>query len=107
MRPQELIVRCYAEKKGDTWQAVCIDLNLAAQSHSLEHARKKLNSQIAEYVYDAVAGEDQEYAAELLSRKAPLSLRLKYHRIKTIHQVMRLKDGCLFNLPMPLIPTRA
>jgi hypothetical protein len=109
MKPRELIVRCYAEKSGDLWHAVCIDLNLASQDRSLDRAKRKLDAQIGEYVYDALAGEDRQFADQLLKRKAPLLLRLKYYRFYLVHQVMKFKDGVhqLFTLPVPLVPKRA
>lgn len=105
MKPRELIVRCYAEKSGGTWQAVCIDLNLAAQGDSFESVRHKLDEQIYEYVYDAVAGEDRAFADQLLTRKAPLSLRARYHFYATLHHMKSFQNGVhrLFNIPMPLI----
>lgn len=77
----QLRLRCYLEQQGDIWSAVCIDLNLAAQGDSSDEARSKLHEQVKEYVYDAVQGADKEFAAQLLNRKAPLSLRFKYHMI--------------------------
>lgn len=109
MRPQDLTVRCFAEKKGDVWQAVCIDLNLAAQDRSFEKVRRKLDDQIAEYIYDATVGVDREYAGQLLRRKAPLSLRAKYYGIYALLRIVHLRDGVhrLFFIPMPLQPKRA
>ena len=79
MKPNDLFLRCYAEKKGDQWQVFCIDLCLAAQGDSLKEVKGKLHLQIGEYVYDALVGEDAEYSRPLLTRKSPLSQRLKYH----------------------------
>ena len=67
MKANELILRCYGEKIGDTWQAFCIDLNLAAQGDSFPEVKAKLNQQIYSYVYDALVGEDKEYADQLLN----------------------------------------
>jgi hypothetical protein len=58
---------------------VCLDFNLAAQGDSFEEAKSKLEAMIADYVYDALAGEDKPYAAQLLARRAPLSFWLKYY----------------------------
>lgn len=109
MKPQELIVRCFAEKKDGVWQAVCIDLNLAAQDHSFEKVRRKLNSQIADYVYDATVGVDSEFADQLLRRKAPLPLQAKYYWFYALDRCMHLKNGVhrFFSVPMPLQPKRA
>lgn len=75
-------VRCFAEPIGNLgWQAFCIDLDLAAQGESFEDVREKLDSQIEHYVRDAVVGPDKQFRDQLLSRKSPLSLRLRYYRI--------------------------
>jgi len=72
--------RCYAEQEqDDLWVAVCIDLCLAAQGQSYLEARAKLEDQIADYVFDALKGQDQAHASRLLNRKAPLRQRFKYH----------------------------
>ena len=109
MKPQDLVVRCYAELDDGLWQAICIDLNLATQADTFEEAREKLTDQIVDYIYDAVAGEDKEYVGLLLNRQAPLEYRLKYHwhnakkRINNrVQQAMRV-----FELPLPMVPIKA
>ena len=106
MNPHELLVRCYANKDGDQWQIFCIDLCLAAQADTFEEALRKMSAMIKEYVYDAVVGEDREYAGKLLSRKAPLKQRATYKWYALMHKIGVFKDGLhrLFKLPMPLIP---
>jgi len=82
MKPRDLIVQCYAEKKGDVWQAFCLDLNLAAQGDSLEDVKTRLDEMIASYLHDIMEGEDREYADQLLPRRAPLGFWLKYYWLK-------------------------
>lgn len=72
-------LRCYAKKEGSDWVAVCIDLSLAAQAESPQLAKEKLESMITTYVNEAL-NEHKEYAAQLLSRKAPLWQRLFYYK---------------------------
>jgi hypothetical protein len=106
MRTKELFLRCFAEKKGDLWQAFCLDLNLAAQGDTSEEARRKLHAQIAEYVYDALAGPDQEYADQLLKRPAPASIRARYYFYNALFKVGQLHNGVhlLFKERLPLVP---
>lgn len=106
MKPSQLLLRCYAENKGDYWQAFCLDLTLAAQGDSFEEVKEKLDDMICDYVYDALQGEDSEYADQLLTRKAPLSYWLKFYFYKTIAKSLHLKDGVkqFFNEPLPLTP---
>lgn len=104
--PGQMILRCYAEQKGQLWQAFCIDLNLAAQGSSLHEVKHKLHDQIGEYLYDALSGEDRKYAAQLLSRKAPIKFFAKYYYIKTLCQAKIVHDGIreTFNEIVPLAP---
>ena len=76
-------LRCYAAADSDgQWSAVCIDLSLAAQGESCDEALTKLRSHIVDYVNEAF-GEDSDHEATPLNRKAPFSLRAKYHYIAT------------------------
>jgi len=106
MEPKELVIRCYAEKKGELWHAVCVDLCLAAQGDSFCQVKKKLHDQMVEYVYDALAGEDKEFGADLLRRKAPLALLAKYHYIKArVH--FDQATSRLFTELLPMAPIAA
>lgn len=112
MRANELLLRCYAERKHGIWQAFCIDLNLAAQGDSFEEVRKKLEDMVFEYVYDAVAGEHREHAEYLLNRKAPLYFRAKWHFARAASRIARLQRLVMrwcdqlttFKEPLPLLP---
>lgn len=107
MKPTQLILRCYAERVGEQWQAFCLDFCLAAQGDTFQEVKQKLEGMIAEYVYDALSGEDKEYAEQLLTRRAPLYDWLKYYcyfaLIKTgaFHEEVRR----LINSPIPLEPS--
>lgn len=81
MKPQNMVLRCYAEQQGKIWVTVCIDLCLAAQADSLEEAKAKMHEQVREYLDDAF-GQDSDYFEDLMFRPAPLSQILKYHLIK-------------------------
>lgn len=79
MKSYPLAFRCYAERDDDQWLAFCIDLTLATQGDTFDDARRKLHEQICMYVSDAIEGPDQQHAEQLLTRKAPLRFRVKYH----------------------------
>lgn len=89
MRPNELVLRCFAERDEGVWVAYCLDLSLVAQGDSLEEVRGKLDAQVREYVHDALAGQDRRFAASLLSRKAPLSTYMRYYRVKALIAIAR------------------
>lgn len=103
---RNLILRCYANKHGDQWQAFCIDLCLAAQGDSFKEVKQKLDQMMLEYVYDALAGEDREFAEQLLNRKAPARQIATYHFIALMQRLGIFRDGIhkLFNESMPLVP---
>ncbi len=104
MKPKQLILRCYAEKKGTVWQAFCLDLNLAAQDSSFIQARNRLHAQIESYVEDAVTGEDATYADQLLSRKAPWPCWIKYYYLCAVYGAGAAKNSImqLFTEVMPI-----
>lgn len=103
MTPKQLIIKCYAQQEGECWVALCLDFNLAAQGDNFDEVKSKLEAMIAEYVYDALAGEDKLYASQLLSRRAPLTSWLKYYIIR--FKVALLHNSArVFDETMPLIP---
>lgn len=108
MKPQELVIRCFSEQKGGVWQAFCLNFDLAAQGDSPEEVHEKIIAMIEDYVVDALAedGVDREYAAQLLTRKAPLGLWLRYHYIATRCKLDGFKkDLCgTFDTVMPMAP---
>jgi hypothetical protein len=81
MKAKDLILRCFVKQDGDQWVAVCIDLCLAAQSETMDEAKQKLESMVHSYIEEAL-DTDREYAAQLLSRKAPFSQVMYYHWLK-------------------------
>lgn len=107
MKPRQLFLRCLADKRNGQWQVFCLDLDLAAQGETLDEAKGKLESQINEYVFDALAGEDQAYADQLLSRRAPLGLWVRYYWYGILLKVLHIHNGIRrFKERLPLVPER-
>ena len=110
MRAEQLVVRCFAEPEDGSWVAVCVDFSLAAQGQSFKEAREKLDAQIHEYVFDALAGEDRASADYLLTRKAPLKYQLRYALIATRNAIARALGAehgprpVRFKETLPLVP---
>ncbi len=102
MKTNQLILKAYAKYEKGQWIAFCLDFDLVAQADSFEEAKTKLDNMVKEYVFDALVGEDREYAEQLLSRKAPLLEWIKYYFYMFVHA----KDGLyhLFKEPLPLTP---
>ncbi len=48
------IVRCVAEGRGDEWEAICLDLDIAMQGQSFEDVFASLNKAIALHIETAL-----------------------------------------------------
>jgi len=108
MRPEQLIIRCYAVRKRSCWVAFCLDLTLAAQGETFEQAKASLDAQIREYVHDALAGEDRPHAPYLLSRRAPVGEWIKYYAVRALAYLQRRsgqqRTRELFQEVVPVVP---
>lgn len=70
------LVHCYAEGRPGTWEAYCIELDLAVQGRSLEEVRGKLHDQISLYLESVMALPENE-RARLLNRPMPISTQIR------------------------------
>ena len=104
LSPIQLTIRCIAERKGDQWQAFSLEFGLAAQGDSLDDVKRKLESMILNYVHDALIGEDRQHAVALLSRRATLSVFLKYYLFYALSVVAAMKDRILYREALALEP---
>ena len=106
MKITDILLRCMAQQRGEQWQALCLDLCLAAQGDTFEEAKGKLEGMIEEYLEDALIGEDQAYAHQLLNRKAPASDWMRYYFWRFLAQFGRLHSDVrkLFTEALPLRP---
>lgn len=109
MRANQLILRCYAERSGDVWNAYCLDFSLGSQADTYQQAKQKLEEQIDEFVADVLGGQDREHAVQLLSRRAPLSMWAKYWFMRAVIGVLHLVGRPTparkrFKEVMPLVP---
>jgi predicted RNase H-like HicB family nuclease len=90
MNANSLILKCYAERKDQQWAAFCLDFDLAVQADTLEEAKEKLHVMLAEYVNDALVGDDRQYADQLLSRRAPARMYAKCYAMSLLIQLRSL-----------------
>ena len=72
-----MIVRCYVERRGDDWEAVCIDFDLAVQGHSFPEVRERLDQAIHDYLSYVESLPEAERGA-FLNRRVPLGTRLAF-----------------------------
>jgi hypothetical protein len=103
--PFRFVIRCVVERKADQWQAFSLELGLAAQADTKAEAKRKLEAMIQSYIEDAISGEDQAHAYELLSRKATWRVYLLYWLALLAKGVGRGRTHHVaFNESLPLIP---
>ena len=76
-----IVIRCFAERKDDQWQAFSLEFGLAAQGNSLGEVRSKIESMIESYVHEALT-DDRAHAKALLSRKGTWRVYLKFYRYR-------------------------
>lgn len=67
---------CFAEGRGGSWEAICLDLDLSVQGDSFDQVYQDLHQSIEMYL-EYVAGLPQAEQAQFLNRRAPLWLRLR------------------------------
>lgn len=84
-------VQCFAHGRPGDWEAVCVDLDIAVQGASFDEVRWSLNAAVETYVADARAG-DEASALRLLSRRAPLTTRIRLAASYLAHIVLA-NDG--------------
>ncbi|MDE0455946.1 MAG: hypothetical protein OXI15_01515 [Chromatiales bacterium] len=71
-----LTLQCYAYQDGDTWEAICVDLDIATFASSLDEVKASLVTCI-ELFLEGVAKAPPEDRRLLLRRRSPWSLRVK------------------------------
>lgn len=72
-------LRCMAYQESGVFVAACLDQSLAAQGDTMQDAMAKLEEQIKDYLAEAYA--EPAFTEQLLKRKAPASMWLKYIKI--------------------------
>lgn len=72
-------LRCYAEGRDDSWEAICLDLDIAVQGESFAEVLDSLNEAISLYL-ESVSELPEEERASLLNRPAPWSVRTRFLR---------------------------
>jgi len=82
VRPQQLLLRCYAKRSGGVWLAFCLDFALGAQADTLVEAQRKLEDQIRDHLHAALSETAADEAQYLLTRRAPWSFWLEYWYVR-------------------------
>ena len=82
-------VTCYAWGKPGDWEAICVDLDIAAQGASFEQARSELGDAVETFL-DYIADLPEIEQAVMLKRKAPLSLRIRLELLSRAYALRAL-----------------
>lgn len=105
MHTNDLVLRCFADRRGGQWQAFCLDLCLAAQGETFEDARSRLEAMICSYVADATVGPDHRaFGADLLRRRAPWQDWLRYYAYALGVRLTRRMSALAFREALPMQP---
>lgn len=100
--PRELLLRCYAYKRGDNpYVGVCVDLNIAVQADTVAELREKMGASISSYIDTVLDTEDRASIAPLLERRAPLMDWMIYYLIKFIIKIRQFPTNFTFKEYIP------
>jgi len=69
-------------RKSGLWIAVCLDFDLVTQGHERDDAMCKLRKQIYSYINEATQGEDTPFSKQLMNRRSPWYIWLRYFGFK-------------------------
>lgn len=94
-------LRCMAYQQSGVFVAACLDLSLAAQADTLKEAMEKLDIQIKDLIEEAC--REPQYAGQILNRKAPASMWLKYWLIAFRIYFNKQQEATLFVEPCKAI----
>ncbi|MFP4684149.1 MAG: hypothetical protein ACLFMW_10875 [Ectothiorhodospira sp.] len=90
----KLVLRCLIDQEGDLYVAHCIDLSLGVQGDSEADVKERMEAAIGSHlqrVTEIYREGDTASAMQLLNRKAPLSIRVKYHLAKLLRHFHSLR----------------
>ena len=79
-------LRCYAYRRGDMWEAICTDLDVAVFGSSQEEVRRSL-AEAVELHLEGVADLPDEDRRALFSRRTPWHVRLGLETLSRLHNL--------------------
>lgn len=105
MHPQRVLY-CYASGHDGSWEAICLDLDIAVQGRSFDEVAALLKEAIALYL-ETVADLPEPERAAFLSRPVPFMTRLAF-ALEAFWSTLRGKaDGELKHQFTMALPTPA
>lgn len=85
------VVYCYAEGRGEQWEAVCVNFDLAVQGRSFPEVFGRLGEAIKDYLLYVHSLPEAEQA-RFLSRRVPFWTRLEF-AARAFFDAIRSRDG--------------
>jgi hypothetical protein len=67
---------CYAYGRDSSWEAICVDFDLAVHGNSFNDVQDQLSKMAKSYLEDAMK-EDSETAKRLMNRRVPFLIRAR------------------------------
>lgn len=89
-----MMVRIYAEGRPGSWEAICLDFDLAVQGGSFPEVLESMEIALSEY-FEYVGALPESEQPAFFKRKAPLSLRAKFawHAVRNLFGGDDASDG--------------
>ena len=81
----DLLLRCYAQRYGDAWHAICTDLDVAADGSTLEEAKAALVGCVGLYL-EGVEGLAADELRRAMTRRTPWHVRTKMASLALLHK---------------------
>ena len=98
-----LMLRCYAYRDGQGWEAICVDLDIATFAASLDEVKASLTTCIEMYL-ERVAELPVDEQPRLLARRSPWHLRTKLALMTWLSGLRGSADGSLGFTFEPHVP---
>ena len=73
----EKILTCYAVKRSDGWEAICVDFDIAVQGDSFSDVTHRLGQALQSYVQYINSLPNDEAKAAFITRRAPWHVRAR------------------------------
>ena len=83
---KEYIFHGIIEKEGDVYCALCLELDIATESDTLEDAKKNLREAVEGYIESVVRDREED---EFIPRPAPEEVIKEYEHPKTLKSMVR------------------
>lgn len=90
--PQYLEFRGYVFGRGQEWNAICLDLDIAAQGRSFHEAKCTLEEMVDDYLH-TVRRLPVSEQKRLLRRRAPFSVRVWHHLTYALASLFNERKG--------------